>query len=133
MRGTIFNDYKDELLSNRYITQLRTSDQRSHYYTITPYGIAYLMKNYNVTPTNIKRIFKILLFFYDGQLIKHGFLQKNKIDKKLTMKILDIYKKRNMVLTLDSTLKNNSSVMNSWLHCADHTIVSTMDLLPVFY
>jgi len=108
----VFNDYKEELLSNRYITQLRTSDQRSHHYTITPYGIAYLMKNYNVTPTNIRRIFEILLFFYDGQLIKYGFLQKNKIDKKLTMKMLDIYKKRNMALTLDSTLKNNSSVMD---------------------
>jgi len=102
----IFNDYKRELLSRRYITQLKTSDRRSSHYTITPFGIAYLMNDYEIKPTNLRRVFEILLFFYDNQLIKNGFLKKNKIENDFTMKILDIYKKKNISQILNSTMKD---------------------------
>lgn len=118
----IFNDYREQLLSDRYITQLKTSDRRSRYYTITPYGIFYLINNYEIKSLNIQRIFDILLFFYDSQLIKYGFLKKTKIDNDFTKKILSIYKKKNIAQILDHTIKNCVHIIDNGLINATITI-----------
>ena len=57
----IFSTYFEHLLKLKLITQIKSRDKRSKFYSITPWGICYLLKYADyVSPKLTKKIFKIL-------------------------------------------------------------------------
>lgn len=68
----IFRTYKQQLLDDKLIIQLQTSDNRAKVYSITPLGICYLIKKkgYGTPIEQIKKIFDILGTFYENKHVK---------------------------------------------------------------
>jgi len=68
----IFRTNIEYFLKIGFITELITVDKRSQYYSITPIGICYLIKNEHyvdrITSEEIKEIFKIMFTFYDNNI-----------------------------------------------------------------
>ena len=101
----IFQRYRKELLEEKLITVIPTSDKRSTYYSITPFGICYLIKSEyfrdpdKITVKQQKKIFPILETFATRYVIpyRNELFQKEKFDFK------DFYKKliKNVIDTHD--------------------------------
>ena len=73
----MFAPRKNELLSNRYITPIRSKGKQTKYYSITPIGIAYLCQNF-IRPTNLiteyfNQIIKYLIFYHETTKPKPGY------------------------------------------------------------
>jgi len=65
----MFGPRKNELLSNHYITRIRSKGNQTKYYAITPIGIAYLFQKYR-PPTDLvtecfNQIIKHLIFYHE--------------------------------------------------------------------
>ena len=77
---------KNELLSNRYITRIRSKGKQSKYYAITPIGIAYLFQKYE-PPSDLvtecfNQVIKHLIFYHEITKPKPGYaklLESHKI------------------------------------------------------
>ena len=85
----IFSTYFDHLLKLKLITQIKSRDKRSKFYSITPWGICYLLKYADyVSPYLTKKIFKILELFATRNVKSYSsnFFKNKKID------FSDIYK-----------------------------------------
>jgi len=91
LTSRFFRKHKDQLLKERLMVQLRSSDKRTKYYSITPLGICFLVKNrgYGLHGELPKKILKILYLFCDQTIIKNAKIFGTKkfdfhdIDKKL--------------------------------------------------
>ena len=85
----IFSTYFEHLLKLKLITQIKSRDKRSKFYSITPWGICYLLKYADyVSPDLTKKIFKILELFATRNVKSYSsnFFKNKKID------FSDIYK-----------------------------------------
>ena len=85
----IFSTYFEHLLKLKLITQIKSSDKRSKFYSITPWGICYFSKYADYIPPKLtKKIFKILELFATRNVKSYSsnFFKNKKID------FSDIYK-----------------------------------------
>ena len=87
----MFAPRKNELLSNRYITRIRSKGKQSKYYAITPIGIAYLFQKYeppsDLVTEYFNQIIKHLIFYHEITKPKPGYA--NLLESP--MKIFQIY------------------------------------------
>lgn len=95
LTSDFFRKHKGQLLKERLIVKLPSSDKRSKNYSITPLGICFLVKNRRIGLRGefLKKTFKIINSFY-VQPIPKIFGTKNKFDfqdtiNKLLMKNID--------------------------------------------
>lgn len=97
----IFQKHQKELLTEKLITRVKTSDKRSKYYSITPFGICYLIKSeYFTDPMKItvkmqKKIFPILETFatryvtYKSEISEKGKFDFKEFYDKLVKNVID--------------------------------------------
>jgi len=98
----VFRNNVKELLKNKLITEIKTSDHRSHYYSITPWGICYLIKSeylrdpQKVTNPERRKIFYILETFatlyvkpYKSEIFRYRTLNFNNLYWRLAPEIID--------------------------------------------
>ena len=74
LTSRFFRKHKDQLLKERLMVKLNSSDKRAKYYSITPLGICFLVKNrgYGLHNELQKKILKILYLFYDQTVLKNA-------------------------------------------------------------
>lgn len=98
----IFRNKVNELLKEKLITEIKTSDHRSHYYSITPWGICYFIKSEHlrdplkVTASHRRKIFYILETFathyvkpYKSEIFQYRKLDFNNLYWRLAPDIID--------------------------------------------
>jgi len=81
----IFLGYRDRLLKRKFITQIKCSDKRSTYYSITPLGICHLQNepyaSDRIGRWEVKQVFKIMETFLNKQTpFKSKILGPEKFD-----------------------------------------------------
>lgn len=73
----MFVPRKNDLLSNRFITQIRSKGKQTKYYSITPIGIAYLCQQiklyFGIVPDLYDLIIKHLIFYHETTKPKLGY------------------------------------------------------------
>lgn len=123
MSSRFFRTYKNELLNELLIIQLQNSNKRTKYYSITPLGICYLVKNrnYGLNGKMIEKTLKILNTFY----------------QQSTLKIFNIKKKFDFQDIIDKTSGKNLDhnmvkIINNLLHNQVEYSKSSFDNYPYY-
>ena len=62
----IFNNVKNELIKNKFITKLKSKGRQKNYYTITPLGIVYLCSISKIDIRQYMKMYEFLEFFYEN-------------------------------------------------------------------
>jgi len=97
-----FRTYVNDLLKEKLITEINSSNKKSHFYSITPWGICYLIKSeyfrdpLKVTNPNRTRIFEILEMFatkyvkpYKSEVFENEKFDFTKFYWRLAPKVID--------------------------------------------